>query len=145
MVQIPNYSPFMISRAGYPSDFLKDVRIQPFFKLDKTIEGGWSLIYASIRAKLVFKVPFRPKKMDRESATQMIEDERRVLERLPMPCRLVTPRFYGEFEWPGGRALAFSYGGPSLAHQGLEFSSLPLRQRCVLSSSIHHIVFNGIH
>ena len=58
-----------------------------------------------------------------------------------MPC------FYGAFERHGRSALAFEYGGVSLAHQGLKLalSSLPLLQRLRYIILSERKVVNGAH
>ena len=73
--------------------------------------GGWSVVYASSKADVVLKFPLAVRKKYRGESEHFLEHERKVLENLPPACRLITPRFYGTYQWPGGRALALSYGG----------------------------------
>ena len=78
----------------------------------------------------MLKIPKTVPKKYRGEPESLLERESKVLESLPKACRLVTPHFYGAYKWPGGQALAFSYGGTSLADLDQKFSVLSLFERC---------------
>lgn len=129
---IPNSRPFTLSRTGHPllTSEAEDASI-PLFKLEEMHISGFSSIHASPSSNLVLKLPGLTTRKYKHMPKILLEDGRAVQEAMPGPCRWVTPRFYGAFDWDGGRALAFSYEGTPLAGLGFEFSSLGLIRRCV--------------
>ncbi|KZT09384.1 uncharacterized protein LAESUDRAFT_757001 [Laetiporus sulphureus 93-53] len=141
-VHIPHFQPINLTLADCPL-LTKAGGSTPFVKIDRTDVGRWSIVHTSPSTNLVLKFPNLLNGED-VGVCRLLEDERQIYEHLPRLCRLVTPHFYGAYDWHGGRVLAFSYEGTSLADLGVRFSSLELIERILLYCQLWLLHLNKI-
>ena len=99
----------------------------PFIHLDRHLVARRSSVFASSKSHVVFKFAAVPKR-DKAELVQQLDDEKAAYEKLNCIVGWIIPRFYGEYEWHGGRALVLSDEGRSLSHLE-DFKSLPLIER----------------
>jgi hypothetical protein len=118
----------LLVNASRPHHIKKEYH--PFIHLDRQLGAGWSSVFASSESHVVVKFAVVPKK-DKAELVRQLTDEEAAYKKLNRIAGWIIPRFYGEYEWHGGRALILSDEGRSLSH--LEnFTSLPLIERYVL-------------
>jgi hypothetical protein len=84
-------------------------------------------MFASSKSHVVVKFAAVPKK-DKAEPVRQLTNEETAYKKLNRIAGWIIPRFYGEYEWHGRRALILSDEGRSLSHLEI-FTSLPLIER----------------